>query len=421
MNKYERQKEAVEREEQDILAKSREITGKAADEGRALTEDEDKELQAKLKQLDVLKEKKAEIKASIETLERVDDLGKSIRVEEKKPETPDHRRAESLGEAFVKSDGYKKAKSAGFRGSWTTGGVEIEGKALLSTTGAGAETAGGDLIQPDVQPGIQPLLFERLTVSDLIAPGSTVSNLVRVMVETLATNAAAGVAEAGEKPESSLEFDAVDESVKKIATWLPVTDEMLEDVAQLTAYIDARLALFVRIEEENQLLHGEAGGDDLQGIIDRITGDNLLVRATGSDLQDADHVHAGITKVQESFLDPTGIVMHPENWASIQRLKDDNLRYMGLGPFGPGSGPNLWGLPVVVTSNMTEGVALVGAFRTAAQIFRKGGLSVEASNSHSDFFIHNKTAIRAEERLALAVYRPEAFATVDLGAAGALT
>jgi hypothetical protein len=34
---------------------------------------------------------------------------------------------------------------------------------------------------------------------------------------------------------------------------------------------------------------------------------------------------------------------------------------------------------------------------------------VEASNSHSDFFQRNLTAIRAERRLALAVYRPQAF------------
>ena len=39
---------------------------------------------------------------------------------------------------------------------------------------------------------------------------------------------------------------------------------------------------------------------------------------------------------------------------------------------------------------------------------------VEASNSHSDYFQRNLTAIRAETRLALAVYRPEAFATADI-------
>ena len=61
---------------------------------------------------------------------------------------------------------------------------------------------------------------------------------------------------------------------------------------------------------------------------------------------------------------------------------------------------------------MAAGTALVGAFKTAAQLFRKGGLRVEASNSHSDFFTKNLVAIRAEERLALAVYRSAAFGTV---------
>jgi hypothetical protein len=40
---------------------------------------------------------------------------------------------------------------------------------------------------------------------------------------------------------------------------------------------------------------------------------------------------------------------------------------------------------------------------------------VEASNSHEDFFRLDLVAIRAETRLALAVHRPEAFATADLG------
>jgi HK97 family phage major capsid protein len=79
-------------------------------------------------------------------------------------------------------------------------------------------------------------------------------------------------------------------------------------------------------------------------------------------------------------------------------------------------GETLWGKRVVVTEAMDAGTALVGAFGTAAQVFRRGGLTVEASNSHSDYFRKNLTAVRAEERLALAVYRPQAFATADVTA-----
>ena len=49
-----------------------------------------------------------------------------------------------------------------------------------------------------------------------------------------------------------------------------------------------------------------------------------------------------------------------------------------------------------------------------SQFFRKGDIRVEASNSHQDFFTKNLVAIRAEERGALAVYRPGAFGKVTL-------
>ena len=73
----------------------------------------------------------------------------------------------------------------------------------------------------------------------------------------------------------------------------------------------------------------------------------------------------------------------------------------------------LWSKPVLVTGALGAGTALVGT-RAAAQVWRRGGLSVEASNSHSNFFQLNLVAIRAEERLGLAVYRPNGFVEVRL-------
>ena len=109
--------------------------------------------------------------------------------------------------------------------------------------------------------------------------------------------------------------------------------------------------------------------------------------------------------------------MNPADWPDLRLLKDQNEGYIGGSPFSNGPvqpGESLFGKRVVVTTSISRGVALVGAFATGAQIFRRGGLMVEASNSHSDYFQRNLTAIRAETRLALAVYRPEAFATADI-------
>jgi HK97 family phage major capsid protein len=422
MDKYERQLAAVEREMREMLSKARAITDRAATEGRGLSEEEDSELQGHLKAVDTLKEKRDEVRAAIAVRERVDAIGEAMEVDPAagKSDVPEARRFTSIGEAFVKSDGYKALLDRGISGAWSSGSIEVGGKALLSTTGAGAETAGGALIQPDVQPGILDKLFQRLTVADLMAQGATGSNLVRYMEETIATSGAAAVAEGADKPESSLEFDDVDEPVKKIATFLPVTDEMIEDVPQLESYINARLALFVRIEEERELLNG-AGGNELVGLMSRIPAANKGLRKAGANVTDADHIFRAISRVREAFLEPDSIVMHPNDWEGIVLLKDSQNNYLGPGPFAAEAGRTLWGLRVVVTTAVTEAAPIIGAFGTAAQVFRKGGLSVEASNSHSDYFVKNKTAVRAEERLALAVYRPAAFATADLGTAGAAT
>ena len=56
---------------------------------------------------------------------------------------------------------------------------------------------------------------------------------------------------------------------------------------------------------------------------------------------------------------------------------------------------------MVVTSSMTVGSALVGSFSQGAAVHRRGGMRVEATNSHGSYFAQNITAIRAEERLAL--------------------
>jgi HK97 family phage major capsid protein len=430
MDRYDAQLKAVEREMRDVLSKARAITDEAENAGEGLSDEKQAELDGHLKAIEVLKEKRGEVQNAIDTRKRVEDVGKSMVIdgEGKTSESEDgevisaSRKARSMGEAFVKSDGYKRLREQGITGSWSTGSVEIEGglKALLSTTGAGADTAGGALITADTQPGILEKLFQRLTVADLMAAGQTSSNLVRYMRETIATSGAAGVAEGADKPESQLEFDAVDEPVKKIATFLPVTDEMIEDVPALQSYINARLALFVRMEEERELLNG-AGGNELSGLVGRIPGNNKMLRKAGANMTDADHVFRAISKVRESFLEPDAIVIHPNDWEGIVLLKDGQQNYLGPGPFSAEAGRTLWGLQVLVTTAVAEAQPIIGAFGTAAQVFRKGGLSVEASNSHSDYFAKNKTAIRAEERLALAVYRPEAFATADLGATGTAT
>jgi HK97 family phage major capsid protein len=324
--------------------------------------------------------------------------------------------AMSFGREFVESEQYQQAKASGmFRsgGSWQTPPVEVKGvpefKTTLLETPPGA---GAALAQPDLQPGIIPLALPRVVVADLLPSGTTTSNAVRLMVESAFTNAAASVAEGAAKPESAMAFTQVDEPVAKLATWLPVSDEMLEDAAQLSSFIDARLISGIQLVEEQQLLNGSGTAPDLRGLLNR-SGLAAPVNRTGS-ASNADAVLQQISAIEASgVFTVDGIILNPANWASIIGSKDSQGRYFGMGPLAPAfTGNFLWGRRVVTTPAIAAGTALVGAFRAAAQVFRRSGVDLSATNSHQDFFVKNLTAIRAEERLALAVFQPAALGTV---------
>ena len=74
--------------------------------------------------------------------------------------------------------------------------------------------------------------------------------------------------------------------------------------------------------------------------------------------------------------------------------------------------PPLWGLNTIQSTAVPEGTALIGAGKTAATVYRKGGVRVETSNVDGEDFTHNRFTILAEERLTLAVRRPDAFAQI---------
>jgi HK97 family phage major capsid protein len=261
------------------------------------------------------------------------------------------------------------------------------------------------------------VLFQPLSVADLIPTSPTSSNRVRVIVESVATSGAAVVPEGGEKPESTLEFEEIEEKVAKVATFLPVSDELLSDAPGIQVYLNGRLSLFVRQQEEAQLLQG-AGGDNLLGLYPRVPAENLFVSSDADAPNAADHIYEAITVSRRSYLEPDTIVVHPDDWADLRLVKDSTENYIGGSPFGNGQpqpGESLWGKRVVVTTAANPGSALVGAFGTGVQLFRRGGLTVEASNSHEDFFRLDLVAIRAETRVALHVARPESLVLADLG------
>ncbi|MEO8682475.1 MAG: phage major capsid protein [Vicinamibacterales bacterium] len=313
----------------------------------------------------------------------------------------------SLGQQFVGNaefQGFIKAGGHRRSGPWQSPPVE-----LLAATLTEDPASGGDLVVPDYRPGIVPLWTRPLVVADLIMPGTTESNLITYMKETSFTNAGDSVAEGAAKPESTLIFDSVSDPVRKLATWLPCTEEILEDVPTMRSYIDGRLRHAIDLTEDDQILNGSVVAPDIVGFLARTGLAASIARGAESN---ADTILDQIMAIWTATgLMPTGIVMNPANWKVILKTKMADGTYYGGGPFSSPRSPILWGLPIAVTTAIVANTCLVGAFQTAAQLFRKGNLRLEVSNSHSDFFVKNLLAVRCERREALAVYRPSAFGT----------
>jgi HK97 family phage major capsid protein len=402
------------------------------DDNRDATPEEQEEILEHVKAIETIKVRLGDLEAQHAVEQEVKRVGREMGPAEEV--VPSERlksiqvqdRQKTIGQIFVESEGFKSIQEN--RGqTFSTGPVHIDTKAgtlLSGTLAPGSGQGGGLLTVPQVAPGVVEKLFQRTTVADIIPKGNTNTNTVRYVVEGTATSGAAAVAEGGAKPASDLALSTVDEQVKKVATILTVSDEMLEDAAQVESYIDRRLRLFLEIEEERELLRGSTAAE-IPGIIGR-SGVNTYARGTVDN--NAVALFKAINGTRGSaFLEPDYIIMHPDNWQTTRLLQDDNNQFYGGGPFTgaygnnqnlqdsgqlTGSGDSIWNKPVLVTTAPGSGTALLGSFGAAAMIYRRSGISVEASNAHASYFVSNLVAIRAEMREALCVYRPGAFTTV---------
>lgn len=309
----------------------------------------------------------------------------------------------SLGARFAEAD-----QVVAWRKNGGMGKVKMAVKAITSiTTGAGSA---GDLIVPQRLPGIISDPNRPMTLRALLSVGRTTSSSIEYVRETGFTNAAAMVAEGTTKPESSIEFNLATAPIRTMAHWVQASKQILDDVPQLESYINTRLRYGLELVEEDQLLSGDGAGQNLLGLVPQSTDYDASFSQPGDTRIDT--VRRAINQVRKSEYRADAIVLHPDDWTEIELTKTTEGAYVWANPRGL-LGPTLWGLPVVDTTAVEPGEFLVGAFRLAAQIWDREDANVQASEEDRDNFIKNMITIRAEERLGLAVYRPEALVYGD--------
>ena len=313
----------------------------------------------------------------------------------------------SFGERFVDDERVK----AFISGEPTSGRVDARFKVTITSATTDTAGAAGAGIAVTRLPGVLELPQRRLTVRDLLSQGRMDGNSLEYVRETGFTNNAAPVAEAALKPESDLKFDLVQTSAKVVAHWMKASRQILSDFSQLRSIIDQRLIYGLKFKEEAQLLNGDGTGQNLHGIVPQA--EAFVAPMTISGATEIDNLRLAMLQAELAEFPSTGAVLNPKDWARIELEKDTTGRYIIGNPQGTLS-PTIWGVDVVTTQAIAEDKFLAGAFKMGAQVFDRWDARIEVGYVNDDF-IRNLVTILAEERLALAVYRPEAFIYGDLG------
>ncbi|MRN50924.1 phage major capsid protein [Brucella sp. 10RB9214] len=199
--------------------------------------------------------------------------------------------------------------------------------------------------------------------------------------------------------------------VRTLAHIFKASRQILDDAPGLASYINARGTYGLKFVEEGQLLNGDGTGQNLHGILPQASA--FAPAFTPENETAIDRLRLAILQVILAEYPASGFVLHPTDWTKIELTKDLGGNYI-VGNAQSPIGPSLWNLPVVQTQAISAGKFLTGAFNLGAQIFDRMGVEVLLSSENDKDFENNMFTIRIEERLALAVYRPEAFVTGDV-------
>lgn len=326
--------------------------------------------------------------------------------------------AKSLGDHFV-----KHLEKSG-RSLLEAGHVEApEFKSdsdpnLIGRGGVPSDAGWGPLITDIDTDPVRPIRRE-LTIADLLDSGPVSGNSISYPVYPALEGKPEFIGEAEKKPgikigKPTWQTDALGE----IAGHFTISDDMAEDAPFVVSEINSEGLFALALAEEHDLLFGDGSGKRLTGILERKGVQTLTAKSKDDNLE---ALYRAITKARTGSGRPAdGIVVNPIDYERIRLSRDGNGQYYAGGPFAGQYGqgglmdePAIWAKRTVVTEAVPEGTAVVGAW-SSGKVFRKGGVRVESTNSHSDDFTHDRITIRLRSRLGLQVKRPAGFVKVTL-------
>lgn len=286
--------------------------------------------------------------------------------------------------------------------SGTIGGPAVQ-KALVPSGAVIAEFSG--VIVNDPKHAYS--LYELVTTDGVIN-----GNAGSFLRQTSRDNQAAGVKNGDLKPFSNY---GLEEHTYRLATVAhmagPYQRQWFSDYGNLHIFLHGELAHGLAAAVDRMILHGgiDEEGAEFSGILNTTgIGQTAFTGSAAASIRQA------ITDLQVTGAIPKNIVLHPNTWAAIEQTQTTTQDYVIEGALTEQVTPRLFGLPVVLSPDMTEDEAVVGDLSTVNVldggsveiVWHEGGqinVGTAEAPDVQELFRANKMITRAELRMALVI------------------
>ena len=279
--------------------------------------------------------------------------------------------------------------------------IDIEIKAVTTES----NWAGTDFLT-ELDRDIDQLSRKRKGILDIVNVGTVSTRFITYVSHTKGTKpdwvGDGEVSEGVLKSEGAEDWRETTEEVKKIAGWVKVSKEMLDDLGFIRSEINNDLLLGMREQIEEALLNG-TGGAQINGLLSGGMGLPAFVPGpfagaiAGANISDV--IRVAIAQVETENYTPTHIVMHPQDVASMQLTKgtDNTYTYPMYLPGSEDATMRVAGITVVSSTYIAQDTFLLGDF-SKVNVRMRNNIELEVGLD-SDDFTKNLITMLVEARL----------------------
>lgn len=315
------------------------------------------------------------------------------------------------GSRFVSSNEFKAFKSA-LRDR--NASVRLELSAAPETTQASNSATRTSLAQP-YEAGIVTDPRQVLAIESLFGKINIDVNAYQYIkygfTTTLTATGPAVVSEGSAKPESNYSGIIKTGTIKTLAHWTKMTEQMIADNGNIVTFINDDMQYQLNKVIDAQIVNGTGSGQ-LEGLS---ASGNYTDYITGAGIDTGDTVIDLIlkvkTKMEAANIRNISLLLNPVDWCKVLCSKNVNKDYLIPGIVDIPQ-QRIWGVPVILSGSVTSGKFHMGNFYEGGKIFERQGVTVEMARSGDDFE-KNLMTLRVERRLDFAVVQPKALAYGD--------